>query len=392
MRVGTPGFSGSRLREIREVRGHQQIHLAEMLDVSAQAISNYERGSSTPSPEMLARLVDKLNVSPGFFTLPDRALVDRRVYYRSLSAATKSARTRAEHRARWLSDITQSVSPFVGLPPVNIPDLSTPADPTLLDMAEIEGLAADTRAYWGMRDDPVPNMISLLENQGAIVARDSLGAATLDSLSEYDEASQRPLILIGTDKGTAVRWRFDAAHELGHLILHRHINRKRLANPAEHKLIENQAHRFAGALLLPEVPFADDLFGASLDAMIAIKPKWRTSVAMMIMRAGQLHLISESVEKRLWINYSRRGWRRHEPLDDSLEHEVPRLLRRSFDLIFEADQATAYEAVASTRLAATDVEQLAGLPPRYLATAGAPVVLRDRTDWPTNVTPLRPTT
>jgi len=389
MKSGTPGFSGQRLREAREVRGAQQLFLAEMLGVSAQAVSNYERGRSTPSPEMLDRLVAVLNVPPTFFRLPERPEVERTVFYRSMSSATKSARSRAEHRANWLGDITRYVSTFVQLPEPNIPDFGVPEDPLQLAGSDVEQLAVRARSYWGMRDEPVGNMLTLMENQGVVVARDKLGAATLDSLSEFGTVSQRPLVLIGTDKGTPARWRFDVAHELGHLIMHRNLERRRLRNVAEHKQIENQAHRFAGAFLLPQAAFSEDLFAASLDAMLAIKPRWRTSIAMMIMRSRQTHLIDESMEKRLWINYSRRGWRSGEPLDDSMEREAPRLLRRSFELIFEAQAQSAEDVEMNIGLPAPDIESLAGLPERFLERGFAPVVLRGNVDWSSNVTPLR---
>jgi Zn-dependent peptidase ImmA (M78 family) len=389
MNSRTPGFSGQRLREAREVRSVQQAFLAEMVGVSAQAISKYERGGGTPSPEVAERLAKHLNVPTAFFLMPERQAIDRRVFYRSMSAATKTARTRAEHRASWLADLTGYVESYVELPTVNIPDFGVPDNPLQLEGSDVENIAADARAYWGMREEPIGNVIALMENQGAIVARDHLGAATLDSLSEYDQATERPLVIIGTDKGTPARWRFDAAHELGHLILHKRVDRRRLKNLAEHKAIEDQAHRFASSFLLPRVPFCEELFAASLDAMLAMKARWRVSIAMMIMRARQTHLINDATEKRLWINYSRRGWRRNEPLDDSMEQESPRVLHRSLELILEAGVQTGQDVVANTGLPIADIESLAWLPERFLERGSAPVALRFKTGLPGNVTPFR---
>jgi hypothetical protein len=135
-----------------------------------------------------------------------------------------------------------------------------------------------------MSEGPVGNMVYLLENQGVIVARDSLGNVTL--------------------------------------LLHRNLNPKSLARPTDFKLIERQAHRFSAAFLLPMAPFADDFFAASLDTLRAIKPRWRVSIAMMIMRARDGDLISDEAKRRMFINYSRRRWQRSEPLDDTLEAET----------------------------------------------------------------------
>jgi len=390
MNSRTPGFSGQRLREAREVRSVQQAFLAEMIGVSAQAISKYERGGGTPSPEVVERLAKHLNVPPAFFLMPARPATERRVFYRSMSAATKTARTRAEHRATWLADLTSYVSTFVELPTVDIPDFGVPDNPLQLEDSDVEHIAADARTHWGMREEPIGNMVRLMENQGVVVARDRLGAATLDSLSEYDRPTDRPIVIIGTDKGTPARWRFDAAHELGHLILHKRVDRRRVKSATEHKVMETQAHRFASAFLLPRDPFRDELFAASLDAMLAMKPRWRVSVAAMIMRAYQTHMINDAIEKRLWINYSRRGWKRAEPLDESMEHETPHLLFRSFELIFDAGVQTAQDVVTTTGLPANDIETLASLPERFLERGGkAPVALKLIPDMPGNVAQFR---
>jgi len=47
----------------------------------------------------------------------------------------------------------------------------------------------------------------------------------------------------------------DAAHELGHLVLHRHLKEKNLTEIGAFKEIERQAFYFAGAFLLPERAF-----------------------------------------------------------------------------------------------------------------------------------------
>src|SRR6476646_6900902 len=56
--------------------------------------------------------------------------------------------------------------------------------------------------------------------------------------------TRRPLILLTDDKSNYVRSRFDAAHELGHLVMHAK------ADPND-RSIERQAHDFAASFLLP---------------------------------------------------------------------------------------------------------------------------------------------
>ncbi len=374
MRRSTPGFIGDRLREAREARKLTIVSLSEMVEVSPQAISQYEHGHSSPSPEVLHRIAATVNLPEPFFLSPERDYKRSTIFYRSMSSTTKGARTRAGHRFSWLRDIVHYLSDYVALPDSDFPNLCLPEDPVLLSDQDIEEAAAAVRSHWGMRDGPIANMVSLLENQGAIIARDRLEAESLDSLSEWVSQEARPYMIVGIDKGSPARWRFDLAHELGHIILHSHVKPEVLGMTDRFKLIETQAHRFAAAFLLPLAPFSDDLFGANLDAFEAIKPKWKVSISMMVTRAYEGHLISQEMRQRLMVNMSRKGWRTNEPYDNTMETEEPRLLRRSFELVMENGTQTPDDILGELRLPARDVESLSGLPSGYLSDF-APVTL-----------------
>ena len=367
MKVGTPGFVGERLREAREARGLSAVTLSELTGISQQAISQYQTGQASPGREALRLIATAVNLPEHFFTLAPREMDNGAVFYRSMSSATKGARARAERRFTWLRDIVNYLSQFVELPAANLPDLRLPSDPLLLSNDDVENAAEEVRRYWGLRDAPIANMVLLLENQGVVLARDALGAESLDSLSTFATSEQRPYIVLGTDKGTPVRWRFDAAHELGHVVLHKNLDYNRLSRPEHFKMIEQQAHRFAAAFLLPLGAFEDDLFGANLDNFSSLKLKWKTSIAMMIMRVSQANLISETSQQRLWINYSRRGWKRSEPYDETMDIEEPRLLRRSFELVLSHGAQTPEDVVSSLALTATDIETLSGLTNGFLS-------------------------
>jgi Zn-dependent peptidase ImmA (M78 family)/DNA-binding XRE family transcriptional regulator len=385
MRVGTPGFNGERLREARDARGISAVSLSEIVNVSAQQVYNYENNRNSPSPEILTRIARAINLPEAFFVRPRRDDNFEKIFYRSMSSATKGARKRAERRLGWLTDIEEYVSEFVTLPRVNLPKVDVPSDPLLLSDQDVENLAEDVRRYWRMGEGPVANMVLLLENQGVVISRGHLGAETLDSLSTFDERDGRPYISIGTDKGTAARWRFDAAHELGHLLLHSQLDRSLLTKSAQFKRIEEQAHRFAAAFLVPIGPFSSDLFGMSLDALLSVKLKWNVSVAMMIIRARHAGLLSEDAERKLWIGYNRRKWRRNEPYEDAIEIEKPRVLRRAFELILDNGEQTSSDVLAQLALAAADVEALSGLDDGYLSGHARVSLLDDPTRRPARV-------
>jgi hypothetical protein len=150
------------------------------------------------------------------------------------------------------------------------------------------------------------------------------------------------------------------------MILHRKVLEGTLHHTERFALIEDQAHRFASAFLMPENTFSEELYSTSLDVMRSLKAKWKVSIAAMIKRAGQLRLIDEEQERRLWINLTRRGWRLREPLDDVLEPEEPRVLRRAVELLVNSNTAQRHEIVFQLALPPKDVEDLVGLSNGYL--------------------------
>ena len=76
--------------------------------------------------------------------------------------------------------------------------------------------------------------------------------------------------------------RFDAAHELGHLVLHKHGGAKQ-GRSAEH-----EAHLFAASFLMPEADVRATIpFVTSLDQIVRAKARWEFSVVLAL--AYRLH-------------------------------------------------------------------------------------------------------
>src|SRR5882757_1213557 len=128
----------------------------------------------------------------------------------------------------------------------------------------------------------------------------------------------------------------------------------------------DQAHYFAAAFLLPGVPFRNELWGLSLDAFRSLKPRWNASIGLQIMRCRHLGLLSGEQEKRLWINRSRRGWHRREPLDDSTPPEQPSLVSKSFRMLIDENVKSREQIVQDLSLSPTDIESIAGLPDGFI--------------------------
>lgn len=362
MTVGMTGFVAGRLRQAREARGLSLVALADLVGVSSAAISQYEKGQHLPRPETFELLAKQLNLPRTYF-LKNEVVVpveQHRLFYRSMSTATKQARTRAGRRLEWFKEIVAYFENFFDFPAPNVPDLGLPEDFRAITKTLIESAAEQVRAYWRLGLEPIADVIRTMEANGIYVTRGALGAETLDAFSEYDDA--RPYIFLGSDKNVLVRSRFDCAHELGHLILHRSIKQKDLNRASDFRIIENQAHHFAGAFLFPAKSFQREIWGVSLDSFRSLKPTWKVSVAAMISRAIQLEMLEEESAKRLWINLGRRGWRQREPLDD-LPCEQPKMLARAADTLIKNRIKTREQILDDLALAHSDVLELFGTEP-----------------------------
>jgi Zn-dependent peptidase ImmA (M78 family)/DNA-binding XRE family transcriptional regulator len=357
MKPGTPGFAGARLREARESRGLNGIALADLIGVKRQSISQYENGLQTPSPTVMAKICAVLGFSMQFFLRQPSVEDDATIFYRSMSSATKTQRLRAERRYGWLREIVRYLTRFIEFPAVQFPEFDLPSDPVTLTASQIDEFAERTRRHWGLGDGPISNIARLLENKGAIVVRHELGAATLDAFSQWSKTENRPYIVLGDDKDSAVRSRFDAAHELAHMVLHQRVHGDDLRKGARFKMLEEQANQFASAFLLPASTFAHE-FTPSLNAMIGLKERWGTAIGCVIMRAQRLRIISEDHASRLWMRRSRRQWQKREPLDDTLVAEEPRFLSKCFNLLLSKGVIDPDEISLQLSLPAADIESV----------------------------------
>src|SRR3546814_14362097 len=104
----------------------------------------------------------------------------------------------------------------------------------------------------------------------------------------------RPFVFLNTLK-SAEHGRFDAAHELGHLVLHRH------AAPNGQQA-EQDANAFASALLMPPASVrAHAPRFATIDNLMRLKTVWGVSLAAMIYRLHKLDLLSDWHYRHLYI-------------------------------------------------------------------------------------------
>ena len=361
-RGGVQGFQQDRLSQILAVRRVTQVQLASMVGVSPATVSKWRAGSQAPEREALERLASVVNVTPEWFTRPLSEKVSPPLF-RSNASAHVAARAMLEARLEWAQDVAVALMEFVDYPELNLP-MRRYSDPEEITDEDIELAAAECREMWRLGRVAVQDLALAVEGAGIIVIREETGVAQIEGLSAWSDAVGRPLVLLSADKDNGFRSRFDLAHELGHLILHRHVTHP---NERErHNLLEKQAHRFAGAFLLPAETFSAEIkIPPTLDDLLLLKHRWGVSVAAMIMRLRALGLLDHDGAQVLFKRRSARWGAKAEPGDGDRKPEQPRLLRRTIDLLVDEGVMPRDAIPRHLGLSAGDIEMLAGLPEGY---------------------------
>lgn len=125
----------------------------------------------------------------------------------------------------------------------------------------------------------------------------------VDAYSFWDEARNRPFMFLTTSK-SGERRRMDAAHELGHLILHRKVQ----LDGKETREIEKQADEFGSAFLMPSRGFRSAIASSiSLSEVMRVKRIWKVSAFAVVVRAHSLGLLSDWQYHNLCVTMGKRG-------------------------------------------------------------------------------------
>ncbi len=362
MSRGLAAFQPERLKQALAARRLTQVQVSALVGVSPTTVSKWRTGTQAPEADTLSRLASVLNVSPEWFTRPLSAAISAPLF-RSNASAHVAARAMLQARVEWAQDLALNLAEFVDYPELRIPSRSY-TDPEQISPTDVEEAAAECRELWRLGRQAIPDLALAVEGAGVIVVREETGIAPIEGLSAWSAALGRPVIFLSADKANGYRSRFDLAHELGHLILHRHITRTE--DRDRHKQLEKQAHYFAGAFLLPPETFALDVRApVSLDDLLLLKRRWGVSVGAIIMRLKALRIIDADEAANLFKRRSARWGAKAEPGDGDRKPEKPRLLARTIELLVDSAVLPLEGVARHVGLSSNDVEALAGLPERY---------------------------
>ena len=291
-------FNNKRLVLARKRRRLTGKALGELAGVSPVTVSRIENRENEPDDETIAKLAKALGYPVRFLEKDDPEEIDTTaVSFRSLTKMSAKERDAAIAAGCLGLEISDWIEANFNLPAVDLIDLSYETNP--------EAGARSLRQFWGLGERPISDMLGLMEAKGVRVFSLSEETASVDAFSFWRDG--RPFVFLNTFK-SAEHSIFDAAHELGHLVLHRH------AGTQPTRSAEREANAFASAFTMP----ASDVRARmprliTVDDILKAKTRWRVSAMAMAHRLHSLRRLSDWQYKSVCIELGRRGFRSGEP-------------------------------------------------------------------------------
>lgn len=335
-------FNPQRFSLARRRRGMKKRELANKVGVTERSVSSYENGTQVPESCTLQRIAETLNFPETFFFGDDPEVPTPDIAsFRSLSKMTASQRDSALGAGAIALLLNDWIESRFDLPKPDVPDLGSERNHSSAGKIDVESQETEEypavqatqapeaaaemlRVHWGLGNNSVKNLIALLESKGIRVYSLAIDAREVDAFSMW--SGGRPFMFLNTFK-SAERCRFDAAHELGHLVLHQH------GHP-QGTDVEREANAFASAFLMPRASvLARAPRSATIQSLIKFKKYWSVSVAALNYRLHSLGLISDWTYRTLCIQIAQEGFRTSEP--EAIAHEKSLILAKVFSALRE---------------------------------------------------------
>ena len=289
-----------------------KVELGRQCGLTPKALGDFEASRLVPSAGTIEAIASVTRFPATFFERSDTDEPTKDgVSFRSLARMTAGQRDAALAAGAIAFELSAWIEHRFELPTPKLPDLRE-FEPAEAAMA--------LRARWGIGQRPIGNMVHLLESEGVRVFSLAERGNRIDAYSLWHR--DIPFVFLNTIK-TAEHSRMDAAHELGHLVLHRH-------GVPRGREVEKDAQGFAAAFLMPEgdvraaIP---KLITPSLHQLARLKLRWRVSLAALAHRLYRLNLLSEWSYRGVFVQLSKYG-RSREP--NGIEKETSQVLAKVF--------------------------------------------------------------
>ncbi|WDZ88877.1 ImmA/IrrE family metallo-endopeptidase [Nocardiopsis sp. HUAS JQ3] len=318
----------SRIRLARERRGLTLARLARMSGISQQSLSGYENAHAVPTADTLAAIAGALGFPAAFFTADEvEEVPSEAVAFRARTKTSMRKQKAVRSQAALAIELNNWIGRRLALPEPSVPTYGRPSP---------EAAAEMVRSLWELGDTAAPNMVHLLEAHGIRVFSLDTEHREVDAFSFWRDAV--PYVFLNTGK-SGERGRFDAAHELGHLVMHGH------ERPSSGPGAEREANQFASAFLMPRADVVARMpAGAQIDQVIKAKAIWRVSAMALAHRLHDVGLLTDWQYRSTCRQLAELGYRSAEP--DGIARETSQVLPKVFALLRSTGRTPASVAAA----------------------------------------------
>ena len=274
---------GQRIRNSRLQKGYSLQELADKLGVSKQMISKYEQGQSMPTSEKLIAFSRLFGEKVDYFFRKPVVEIGEISFRKKSRLSTKRINSLKE-------EIRVKIENYLYVE--NICNLNIDFVNPLLQVevkttGDVVNAVDKLRDAWNIGNDPIYNIIQLLEDKEIKVIEVEDDTSHFDGLSTVVDDK---FYLVVVNKNLPIeRKRFTIGHELGHLLLN-------LADFDE-KEQEKMCHTFASEMLLAQKnvypEFGAKRSGISMEELKNIQKKYGISIPAIVYKLSELQIISK---------------------------------------------------------------------------------------------------
>ena len=308
-------FNGQLLSLARQVRKVSQAELVSSIGgtLTQGTLSKIEHGRIQPNEELVDRIAECLHLRPSFFFDGVYVRAPMVSYHRKRQKLS----VRDEESVHALAEVFRiNLRKCLDAVEIDLRLAPVPAiDPDQYER-DVDEIAAVVRQRWNVPRGPVKDLTTLVEDAGVLIIAFDFGSPLIDGFCQH-ACDGMPAFIFVNKSQPKDRYRFSIAHELGHLVMHQ----------TSHPLQEVEANRFASEFLMPTRDIKHDFADHSLTRFMDLKMYWGTSMQALIYKAWQTGALTDRMFKYYNIEMSKRGFRKHEPVEASHLREEPSTLK-----------------------------------------------------------------
>ena len=294
------------LETARLLRQKTQKEVVEAIGISQASLSKAEHGLQELPVDIMDKLYDYYDLPETFFLRSEGVSPLGHLYYRKKLTITNKIIDSFVAKVKIFKAIIDDLMSAVELPKYTLGNYVPNENLSAKEIAR--KIRYELKVYNGA----VPNLSTLLENNGIIIIRFDFGTDKIDGLTTITDSDRKVMFI--NNQMPNDRIRFSMAHELGHLVMH-------LGNPpCSSDDAERQADEFASEFLMPEEEIRPMLLNVNIQALGMLKRKWRVSMHALVRRAKDLETITYQQYRNLQMYFSKKGYTKSEPIPLPLEN------------------------------------------------------------------------